>query len=385
MRINLFQGLPQAQRTKINRQRYDSIILKLKKNVRTPSLKIGSLLLIFSLVLIGSPLLLEQKIDWSDIFQNLGYNLIGSVCSFIAFDIILLQLKRSDNQQGVKLDYFDKLEFINRVRESKPLKNFSFEHKVTVKIIETWTELLRDPNYKEMFAQAIYTCLENNPNYEVEILLLNPDNKDLVEARSADLQSISDEFNSMHITENVYVNFLEIQKIFKKLEVNGNQDRLKVRCYNNVPFLAMYMCSPYLFVTFFRPGKLATMSEQLKLHIDSPVSPFITQRFDDIWQDAKTIPLENCLYVTLDVIQSGRYQATYDKVKYIYCDQLYYLQNPKLFRDIANRKDINIRIDGKLFKPKDVSLDDLPSHIKQFFQSKYMTLGELFIALELLN
>ncbi|RUS94435.1 hypothetical protein DSM106972_093300 [Dulcicalothrix desertica PCC 7102] len=56
-----------------------------------------------------------------------------------------------------------------------------------------------------------------------------------------------------------------------------------------------------------------------------------------------------------------------------------------MFLDIANRKDINIRIDGKFFKPRGVAMDDLPANVKNFFNSKYIDNGELFILLELLS
>ncbi|WP_127087259.1 hypothetical protein [Dulcicalothrix desertica] len=64
---------------------------------------------------------------------------------------------------------------------------------------------------------------------------------------------------------------------------------------------------------------------------------------------------------------------------------LSFLQNRHLFLDIANRKDINIRIDGKFFKPRGVAMDDLPANVKNFFNSKYIDNGELFILLELLS
>ncbi|MDZ8237611.1 MAG: hypothetical protein RMZ69_10640 [Nostoc sp. ChiQUE01a] len=383
MKLNLFKGVSPIQKTKIRQQMPHLTIVRLKNLFRNPSIRVGSFLSVASILLIITPFLANQEINWFDIWQNLGYNLLGTVCAFVAFDVIFIRLKKIDEQQGVTLDYFNKSDFINRVAELKSFKRFSSKPMVTVRIMETWTELLRDSNYKVKFAQAIITCLENK-NSEIEILLLNPENRDLVETRSAELKSISDAFDTINIVENLYINLREIQKIIQKLEVAGKQDRLKIKFYNNTPSLAMYMCAPHLFVTFFRSGKLTTMSEQLKLHIDSPVSAFINQRFEEIWQDAKTISLENCLYVTIDVIQSGKIQDTYDKVKYIFCDLGYYIQNSALLKNITNIQDINIRMSGKSFKPKVVDINDLPASVKKLFQSKYMNYCELFIYLELL-
>ncbi|MFN6461170.1 MAG: hypothetical protein RMZ41_004915 [Nostoc sp. DedVER02] len=56
-----------------------------------------------------------------------------------------------------------------------------------------------------------------------------------------------------------------------------------------------------------------------------------------------------------------------------------------MFQDIANIADINIRINGKIFKPNDIAMDELPDIVKKLFRSKYMNNGELFISLELIQ
>lgn len=390
MNVNLLKSEPPNKKKEIKKQNYYSTILQLKvlfRFLRDPSIIVIIFFVIVSGLLIISPSSFSgnpnYKINWPDICQNVGFDLLGGVFAFVGFDVIWIRLKELERQQGVQIDYFNKSEFISKVRQLKSYNRFSSQPRVTVRILETWTELLRDANYKERLSEAILRCAENNN--EIEILLLNPENRDLVEARSSDLQSISNDFSSINIRNNLYINLKEIQKIIQQLEPSGNQNRLKVKLYNNIPSLAMYMCKPYLFVTFFRAGELTTMSQQLKLHIDSPVSEFINQRFDQIWKDPKTISLEDCLYVKLDIIKSGKFHCTYDRIKYIVCDRGYYIQNAKLFRHIANRTDIHIRIDDKFFKPKDVEIDDLPAIVQKLFCSKYIKHGELFLFLESMN
>jgi hypothetical protein len=381
MEMNLIKLTLQNKKKQLRKQRLSLNIPRLKSLLRTPFVKVGSALSIMSILLIFSPLLNNKDFDWFNVWQNMGFNLLGAVCAFVAFDIVFYRLKELDDQQGVKLDCFDKHEFINTIMEAKTLNRFSPNPVAPIRIMEVWTELMRDSVYKEKFAQAIVRYIETNDS-EIEILLLNPENKDLVEARCLELQAVSSEFNN--IAERIYINFREIQKITKKLEEKGKQDKLKVKLYNTSPSLAIYMCDPNLFVTFFRSG-MTTMSKQLKLPVDSAVSAFINERFEEIWQDPKTISLENCLYVTVDVMKRGIAYSTYDKVKYILCDQGYYLQNARLFQDIANIADINIRINGKVFKPNDITMDDLPDIVKKLFRSKYLNYGELFISLELLQ
>ncbi len=387
MSVNL-PKIKRANKKKELRNQDDySIRIKLRALIRffrDPSTIVTIFFVIISGLLIALPYLNshggKNAEEWINICQNVGFDLLGGVFAFVGFDVVWIRLKELDKQQGVQLDYFNKSEFIGKIRQLKSYNRFSDQPKVTVRILETWAELLRDDNYKNKLSEAILRCAEKNN--EIEILLLNPENRDLVESRSSDLQSISNDFSSSNIRNNVYINLKEIQKIIQDLRFSGNHNRLKVKLYNYIPSLAMYMCRPYLFVTFFRSGELTTMSQQLKLHIDSPVSEFINQRFDQIWRDPKTISLEDCLYVKLDIIKSGKFHCTYDRVKYIVCNHGYYVQHAKLFRHIANRTDITIRIGDKLFQPQDIEIDDLPGIVKKLFCSKYIKHGELFLFLE---
>ncbi len=357
-----------------------SLVAKLKSTFNTPSMKVIVCLLLASLLLISLPFFFGKEINIADILQNIGYNLLGAVCAFIVFDIVYIRLQELDKQKGVKLDLLEKYDFINKIRNLKPVNPQSI---VTVRILETWTDLLSNRIYKDDFSDALISCIKNN-NCHIEILLLNPENKDLVNARYEDLKTLSEQFSSINIVEeNIYLNFQEIQQIIKELEIIGKGDRLKVKCYNSIPSLAIYMCMPYLFVTFFRSGKMTSMSEQLKLHIESPVGTFINQRFQEIWDDIKTIDLDDCLYMTLDVMQSGDLKSTYEKVKYISYEEGYYIQHPKLFIDITNITGISIRMyDDNIFKPMVVSMDDLSPIVQRLFLSKYINYDNLFIFLE---
>ncbi|GAB1543450.1 hypothetical protein NUACC21_61240 [Scytonema sp. NUACC21] len=334
-----------------------------------------------SIILIIIPYVSGKAINFSEISQNIGFNLLGAVAAFIAFEIIFQKLKEAEEQQGVELDFFKKAEFINIVFQSKFNKSNSQGNTVPIKIMETWTELLRDEEYKERFVRAILNSIENN-NAEIEILLLDPENRDLIKARTKELKDASSEFSDINIEENIYINLCEIQEIKKQLEVWGKSDKLRIKLYNTSPSLAIYMCSPNLFVSFFRSGKLTTMGKQLKLPINSPMAEFINERFDEIWQDARTRSLEDRLYLQVEVTQGGAIQRIYDKVQYIRCEQGFYIQNAELFNDIANKPNINLKIKGRIFKHKNVVINELPEIVQKLFLSKYPMGEKLFIFLE---
>ncbi|HEY9674161.1 MAG TPA: hypothetical protein V6D11_22170 [Waterburya sp.] len=370
-----------SQSTKLKKQNFTFTILRLKSFLRSPSFLVGSSLCILSIALIAFPYFLGEEFNFSVISQNLGYNLLGAVAAFIAFEIIFRKLKEVEEQQGVKLDFFKKSEFVNAVYQAKFNNIGSQNNMVPIRIMETWTELLRDEDYRERIVNAILNSIINN-NVEIEILLLDPENRDLVKARTKELKDTSPEFSNINVEENIYINLCQVQKIRKKLAEEGKPDKLRVKLYNTSPSLAIYMCAPNLFVTFFRSGKLTTMGKQLRLPVDSPVGGFINERFDEIWQDPRTRSLEDCLYVKAEVTQGGTAQHTYDRVRYIQCEQGYYIQNAELFNDIANKPNINIKINGSLFRPKNVVINDLPNSVQKLFWSKYPRCENLFILLE---
>ena len=353
-------------------------MIRFNNLVRNPSFLIGSILFILSIFLIALSSLGGEKLSFYSISQDLGFNLLGTVCTFIAFEIILIRLKEIDEQQGVKLEFFNKIEFINTVAQLKQIQI----NIVSIRIMETWTDLLKDDKYKEIFVNAILNFIDKNPSSKIQILLLNPDNIDLVDARSNELKTASPEFININVADNIYINLREIQNINSQLELYGKVNQLEVKLYNSSPSLAIYMCTPHLFVTFFRSGKLSTMGKQLKLPVDSPVGGFINERFDEIWQDMRSITLEDFLYLKVEVIQGGITQRSYDHVMYIEYPQGYYIQNSALFNEIANKQDINIRVKQQEFRARNVFINDLPDSIKNLIKSKYPKTEDLFIILE---
>ncbi|KYC42383.1 hypothetical protein WA1_20665 [Scytonema hofmannii PCC 7110] len=377
--INQRRILPSHR--KLKNQNFNLIILRLKSLVRSPSFSVGSVLSILSLILIITPYLSGKNVNFSEISQNIGFNLLGAVAAFVAFEIIFRKLKEAEEQQGVELDFFKKTEFIKMVFQTNFTYKFLQNHTAPIRIMETWTGLLRDKEYKEKFISAIFNSIDNN-NAAIEILLLDPENRDLIKARTKELKDTSPEFSEINIEENIYTNLYEIQEIKKQLEKRGKSDKLKIKFYNTSPSIALYMCSPNLFVSFFRSGKLTTMSKQLKLPVNSPMAEFINERFDEIWQDPKTKSLEDRLYVKVEVTQGGMTQGIYDKVQYIRCEEGYYIQHAELFNDIANKQNINLKIRGRTFKYKNVVINDLSEIVQKLFLSKYPRVEKLFIFLE---
>ena len=372
------------RKRKINLQRLKLLVSKFKFFISSPSSKVGVSLLLISILLILLPYLFHQnKIEDElfNIFGSIGSDLFGGACTFFAFDIIWQQFKNTEEDRGSILDYFKKKEFINTIRRTNTIRRD--ENIVLIRIMQTWTDLLINQNDKEEFKDAIIESLQIDTTL-IQIMLLNPENMDLVEERSEDLSHLA-----INVEENIYANIRELEIFYKILQELGLEERIEIKLYNINPSIAIYMCPPDLFVNFIRKGQITTRGEQLKLSIDSPISRFINERFNEVWEDPKSIYFTDFLYLKLKVIEqttSPSNKSSYHEVKYVKHEDLYYIQHPALFNDIANRTGIIIKIEGKKqsFIPKNIMEEKLDSSILSRFRNKYSEIERYFFILEML-
>ncbi len=234
-------------------QRLKLLLSRIKYFLSTPSFLVGICLAILSVLLILLPYLFSQKKiedDLFNIFQSIGYDLFGGTCAFLAFDIIFERFKKIEEDRGLILDYFNKKEFINAIGRINTIRRD--KNTVFIRIMQAWTNLLINQDDKEEFKNAIIESLKTKTTF-IQILLLNPENIDLVEERSDELSNLG-----INVEENIYANIRELQIIYKILQDNGLEEsieRIEIKLYNINPSIAIYMCPPDLFVNFIRRGK----------------------------------------------------------------------------------------------------------------------------------
>lgn len=343
--------------------------INLKKNlfniIRSPRFIICLFLIVSAIVLA----LLTAKIPdkalpdgLKYLLVNLGSNLLGSVFAFIAFNIVERKLKHLEEQRGVELDGFNQSEFISNIARSE---------NITVQIMDTWMSLLENTQLHDKgFLEKVNNVIEesvNNHNIEFQILLLDPENIELVDARSKEI--------NVDVERELYLNIRSIQRIQER--VKNRAGKFNVKLFSSTPSLAMYICPPSITVTFYRLGQFASSGKQLKLTIDSPVGEFIIDRFEEIWQSETTRDLDSCLYIEVEVVER---QESY-RVKYINSEQGFWIQSSALYRDIANVPDLHIRFGEDLFVADATIGSDLPERIQDLFYYKYPQYSELFFQL----
>ncbi|MEB3342430.1 hypothetical protein [Okeania sp.] len=295
--------------------------------------------------------------------NNIGFNLLGAVIAFLVFQVIVEGINKLGEQRGVKIDALNKDDFIKKVIKSKN----------TVRIMETWTDLLSSNQFLTTFSDAIEASVRNN-NTIFEILLLNPEDTYLVKRRQEDLS------NNEDVEINIYRSISTIQKILQNL---GNMGKnFQVKLYSRNPSLAIYMNDDDLFLTFFRANLNTSQGEQLKLPRNSTIGTFIIEEmFYEIWEDTKnTKDLNNIVFYCININNK-----LYD-VKYIFQENVFYIQSSDLTTDSINNnifQDTIIEVDDQQYKltPEAKRKEDLPLRVQELFDNKYPTTEDIFFEL----
>lgn len=88
----------------MNKQKLSPIWqLRIKDYLKTSLFKVTICISICSVILILSPLFFGKTLELDVILQNIGFNLLGAVCAFIAFQVVFQQLKNKEEEQGIQL------------------------------------------------------------------------------------------------------------------------------------------------------------------------------------------------------------------------------------------------------------------------------------------
>jgi hypothetical protein len=97
--------------------------------------------------------------EWSPLLLNLGTDFVGVVVTFIIFNLIL------DKIEEARIKEFDRFDLPRFVREMRGATD-------EVRVLSTWTDLLKSDPIKPKFFEAIRSLIQRGPT--VKILLLDP-------------------------------------------------------------------------------------------------------------------------------------------------------------------------------------------------------------------
>lgn len=283
---------------------------------------------------------------------------------FYLFQQVYPQLEKLDKQTA-KITLFDKNEFL------KKLEGISFSTQIF--LMETWTDLLLD-DLGDKFGNAILS-LVNDQNCSVRILLLNPEERELVLKRQNELNESKNENDPSYINveDRMYLGLKKLLSISESDQISSNhRSKLEVKLYSNPPSLAIYTDQDDLFVTFFKRGESTTSGDFINFDRESPVSGFFLEQFDMTWQQAKN--MSDIFYLSVKFKDQ-----LYRRIKYIFFEersqQKYYLDlqhQTKLSTAFINDHDNSrVILNENSYSYESIHLQEIPTRVANLFEKKY--------------
>lgn len=304
-----------------------------------------------------------KNFPWKPLLENISSDLLGTVLAVIGFDFIAHSWQDLEKQRGIEVSGFNHYDFV---------KNIQYSQGQQVLIMDTWAILFEDSPFFEQVKDVLVDGINLN-NLEVQVLLLNPENTALVEARAKEINNFD-----VDVEKEIYINLRSLQIIKAALKTE-KAHKLEIRLFNNTPSLAMYLCPPSMVVTFFRLGQFSSSGKQLQILLDSPVGEFIRDRFNEIWNGESSRSMDD--YLSIDV-EIPELRKTFS-VRYIHNQEGFWIQSTRMYMQIAPYlPDIHVCFAGNVYTPTPMHQNDLPLRVQNLFTYKYPRFGEDFLFLE---
>lgn len=215
-----------------------------------------------------------------DIMINVGASVLMVALSFIVFDPIFEDMRRNAVEEHRTLN------------QDQLITQFAAARDI-VEIMETWTGLLEE-RYRTRFLAAVRQALGNGVPFR--FLLLDPDS-------SAAAQR-AEELHHAQVQVLIVENLRHLYELKQTLEPELSA-LLEVRVYDASPSIQLYRWDDKAFISFFPVGTRAYDARQIEAFMSSPLGEFVASRFEDLWGNASTRPLDDFMTLHLTVLLDG--------------------------------------------------------------------------------
>lgn len=209
---------------------------------------------------------------YRDIFLNLGTEFIGGVLLLITYAAVQTHVKQ---RQGI--DYFALEYHLNRVRRRiRLLTTFSYMF-CDEKSIGTEVD-----SAQVMRCRKVLNNIARQRTYvDIEILVLDP-TSEAAKARAKDRLNID-------VIQCIWDNLFQLHHWMTRYSPEeGNRQALKVRVFNAIPRLSIIQWDDTLSISFFERDKPVSLSRRSEFSIEQPLGRFLSDTFDELWNDPKT-------------------------------------------------------------------------------------------------
>jgi len=218
---------------------------------------------------------------------NLGTDIVGVVVTVFVIGPLISRAQEGRVREHTRLDY----EWFS----AQVLGSTS-----NVKVLDTFSGVF-GPQFSERLFRGIKSATGHGAR--VQILLLDPDSLAVI-LRGRELGE-----QSADIRRDIMRNLRTLHSFARRLDEPARL-LLEVRLCSASPGVTLYRWDDRSLVSFLTVGRLSGEGVQLEVAVRSPLGAFVEQRFDELWQQSKTMERFTHLPVTLVDATDGRRDFT---------------------------------------------------------------------------
>jgi hypothetical protein len=251
-----------------------------RKNV--PLLLLAAVLtVVFGRILITRKMI-EPGSTLDEMFLGFAIEMGGAVIVFLILEQGIERIRRLSIFEVGEQPELPVAKFIEDVRKASD----------QVRILDTWTCLINEDEYRKDFEPALKEAIRNGA--KVEILLIEPDSEG-ARQRAAELED-----SGIDVIEEIRRCLRRFGRLQQEVEEEitnsgDGQKHLEIKLYNASPSIYLHWCDDQTYWSFFSVNKRADKTPQLEVPISAHLGRYLAHRFDELWEDDDTRPLDQYL------------------------------------------------------------------------------------------
>ena len=248
---------------------------------------VSLLLLVALLVLVFNEVLtrkdaLPTESTFGDVLLGFAIEMGGAVVVFLILEQGIEKIRRLSIFEVGEQPELPIAKFIEDVRKASD----------QVRILDTWTCLINEDEYRKDFEPALKEAIRNGA--KVEILLIEPDSEG-ARQRAAELGG-----SGIDVIEEIRRCLRRFGRLQQEVEEEitnsgDGQKHLEIKLYNASPSIYLHWCDDQTYWSFFSVNKRADKTPQLEVPISAQLGRYLAHRFDELWEDDDTRPLDQYL------------------------------------------------------------------------------------------
>jgi len=300
---------------------------------------------------------------------SVASSLIIVIATYLIFNPVIEGVRAVSTREHPRLDLEEFTEHIADANKG-------------IDILDTWTRLL-DGHIRDRFFAALRDALQGQ--VVIRILLLDPESK-AAEQRTEEIGHHAD------VPRAIMDTLLHLERFRQNLS-SGLRDSFEVRIYSASPSVQLYRWDDRAFFSFFPIGRGAVETPKLEAQMLTPWGQFVQRRFEELWDDTRTLPLERYMRLPIEIAASETIREQIE-VRFVWFDGMWCVSEPALLRQIARYGIESLSVHPDMSDWRDANagppvyalkiLDEVTQssqEISEKFRTKYGSVHELILVL----